>query len=1135
MKVLIISAYPPESAPEANHALHISEHLAGAGHEIHVLCKKGSIDAPREGITVHPVMEDWSWSDLPVLIRTIKKCRPNVVLLLYIGWVFDHNPMITFLPTICRKLFADLPCVTQFENIDENRPNWSFLERSLRQVGAFWACGKSGRKDVNPVLGTLLRDSARVIALSSAHRDRLMKQYQQVKEKCTILPPPPLIRFCTDKPDVVRKQVRKTLGVEPDDFVVMYWGFIYPTKGLDTLLHAFRIACKENPNMRLVVVGDILEFPYEPISCSDYFKMVRQLPEKLGIAERVIWTGRFDWDSDTGSRYLHAADVCVLPLDYGVTLNNSSLAAACTHELPVIGTEIPGGRDDALEHGQNIYLCQPQDPKMMAEAIQVISKFDELREHLREGAIELARTWHSWDRMTERLIDVFKSEAGLEEVSEQDQNGSPAATSGSASPWESADVDTRPQRTVSEPLKLASTKSTSSRSIDGSITENEKAPLVSIILAVYNVEKYLSQCLDALANQTLQNIEIIAINDASTDNSLEIIKDYQSRYPNIRLVNCEKNIGLASVRNIGLREARGKYIGFADGDDWVNANMCEVMYQRITKDDSDVLISGGNVFYENSKTFAELWDIYWRQQLDLELKSFPFDISDEPSIIQFEPVAWTKIYKRSFLERNALNFESGMNSYEDMCFHFSVLIKAEKVSLIDDAFVYYRKDRPGQLTALKDRKTVFEVFAVFAKIQDNLVAWDVSSKVWAQLIRVQMRIFDWLLKDQVQSHDKRDFFACAAKQLKTIPKDGFESYSKHAYPEELSKLWCMRKKWLYGYEQVLQRRGPIGFLVHLACHDQPLWFLKSGFQRLSEGLRWRVASKFQSIGSKVLDFEGVKNQLHTLDYHLGQLEAAEPASDPQNEEPLVESHRIKDQTFFFLNWSVDSAVGDAVWRVENDFYLSQTAIFREGDTVVDIGAQVGVFSIYLAKKYPFITVYAIEPESKNYKCLLQNIELNNVTNVIAINKAIAGDTEKTKLYTDPWNSGWSTINVKVATKAQKPLKKVLIESLTLEQLFSEHSIEYCRLLKMHAEGAVDESLAAFTRRGCVDLLCGQADLTDCSRVRLESASWRIARQHFWRIHNSGVDGGAWSWMHQMPTKMECPPPESTAIGSYKKR
>src|SRR5512139_1907441 len=102
MKVLIISPFPPDPAPEATHALYLSEHLAESGLSVHVLCNKGSIAATHSNIVVDPVMGDWSWSDLPRLVKCLRRCRPDVVLLLYLGWIYNHNSMITFLPTVCK-------------------------------------------------------------------------------------------------------------------------------------------------------------------------------------------------------------------------------------------------------------------------------------------------------------------------------------------------------------------------------------------------------------------------------------------------------------------------------------------------------------------------------------------------------------------------------------------------------------------------------------------------------------------------------------------------------------------------------------------------------------------------------------------------------------------------------------------------------------------------------------------------------------------------------------------------------------------------------------------------------------------------------------------------------------------------
>ena len=484
MKVLLVSAFPPEPAPEANHALHLSEQLAKSGHAVHVLCKTGSIPATQENIVVHPVIEDWSWSDLPRLAQSIKVCRPDVVLLLYIGWVYHHHSMITFLPTICKTILPGIPCVTQFENVDTGSPPRSLGARALRKAMTLWA----GEKDVHWLFGTLLRDSVRVIALSSPHRARLVKHYPEVEEKSVIIPPPPLIRLCPDQPATVRRQIRDVIGAAESDFVLIYWGYIYPGKGVETLLEAFRIVCRRNENMRLILVGGSLEILH--YSGSDYFQMVQRLSKNLGIADKVTWTGHFNWDSDTGSRYLYGADLCILPIDWGVTLNNSSLAAASTHGVPVIGTELPLGRDEALEHGRNIYLCRPRDPQMLAEAIQLMSENAGLRERLRLGILDLARDWHRWETTTERLVRALESAVSDGKVPGREQSQSYVASRQPALSKEELAVEMHPHSGNSDLSGVPHHDShlVSAVSLQKTMPESVIAPLISVIVAAYNVE-----------------------------------------------------------------------------------------------------------------------------------------------------------------------------------------------------------------------------------------------------------------------------------------------------------------------------------------------------------------------------------------------------------------------------------------------------------------------------------------------------------------------------------------------------------------------------------------------------------------------------------------------------------------------
>ena len=119
--------------------------------------------------------------------------------------------------------------------------------------------------------------------------------------------------------------------------------------------------------------------------------------------------------------------------------------------------------------------------------------------------------------------------------------------------------------------------------------ENNDEDLISIIVPVYNVEKYLEQCLESLLNQTYKNIEIIVVNDGSTDQSLDILKKYSFKDNRIKLYS-QKNQGISAARNTALEHINGKYVMFVDSDDWIEINTCEIALHEMKKNDSDIVM-----------------------------------------------------------------------------------------------------------------------------------------------------------------------------------------------------------------------------------------------------------------------------------------------------------------------------------------------------------------------------------------------------------------------------------------------------------------------------------------------------------------------------------------------------------------
>ena len=139
---------------------------------------------------------------------------------------------------------------------------------------------------------------------------------------------------------------------------------------------------------------------------------------------------------------------------------------------------------------------------------------------------------------------------------------------------------------------------------------------ISVIIPVYNVEKYISKCLDSIVNQTLESIEIIVVNDGSLDNSQEIIDEYVKKYPKKVKSFIKDNGGQGSARNIGLQHAKGEYISFVDSDDWLELNTLKEMYNLAKKNNSDVVIcdmvdhlTSGKILYHNCTVYDNVYEV----------------------------------------------------------------------------------------------------------------------------------------------------------------------------------------------------------------------------------------------------------------------------------------------------------------------------------------------------------------------------------------------------------------------------------------------------------------------------------------------------------------------------------------------
>ena len=235
--------------------------------------------------------------------------------------------------------------------------------------------------------------------------------------------------------------------------------------------------------------------------------------------------------------------------------------------------------------------------------------------------------------------------------------------------------------------------------------------IISVILPIYNMENYISQCLESVVSQTYKNIEIICVNDFSMDNSMTIVKNYSKKDSRIKIVNNENNRGLGGARNAGLDVAIGKYIIFCDTDDIMMPNMVERLYSCIVKNDadmafSDVMLLDAGGEHHPVKPFHEI---------NLSLERIFYPKREFYKFCDIWPSAWNKIYKKSIIKSNEIKYHENI-LYEDHTFYYEYLLASSKVVYCPECLYVYRCERNDSITH-KVSPRIFEIFTIIDYIK----------------------------------------------------------------------------------------------------------------------------------------------------------------------------------------------------------------------------------------------------------------------------------------------------------------------------------------------------------------------------------------------------------------------------------
>ena len=240
---------------------------------------------------------------------------------------------------------------------------------------------------------------------------------------------------------------------------------------------------------------------------------------------------------------------------------------------------------------------------------------------------------------------------------------------------------------------------------------------ISVIIPVYNVENYLKECLDSVTSQTLEDMEIICIDDGSTDNSSDILKEYSKKDNRIKIITKE-NGGQATARNLGIKEAQGEYIAFVDSDDFIEPTMFEKLYTK-AKDNNLDLAMCKIATYNNQA--EEIKDNVWYYMLGV-FRDFEKDIFTHKDTKEFTckiaVTPYNKIYKTNLLKDNDILFPEGL-IFEDEKFFFDVYLRAKKVSIVNEFLYYYRVNRKGSTVDISKENDYSDIIPISRQIRET--------------------------------------------------------------------------------------------------------------------------------------------------------------------------------------------------------------------------------------------------------------------------------------------------------------------------------------------------------------------------------------------------------------------------------
>jgi CDP-glycerol glycerophosphotransferase len=299
--------------------------------------------------------------------------------------------------------------------------------------------------------------------------------------------------------------------------------------------------------------------------------------------------------------------------------------------------------------------------------------------------------------------------------------------------------------------------------------EADDMPRLSVIVPVYNVEPYLRQCLDSILTQQFTDFELIAVDDASTDNSPAILDEYVRTDDRVIPVTLERNGGLGNARHVGLDMARAEHVMFVDSDDWIADDALGAIVARLDATRPDLLLIDYARAYWNGRVQRNIFNEVFREPgLDV------FTLEQRPNIFYLLSAAWNKVYRTDWLRDLGLRFTRGY--YEDVPVTYPVLMAAERISMLDKVCYYYRQRRSGAITKTLGRGH-FDIFdqyeSIFAFMDARPDTDQFRSMMFERMIWHYLVILARTGK-RIRHQDREEFFRRVTEHYARYEPAGFQ-------------------------------------------------------------------------------------------------------------------------------------------------------------------------------------------------------------------------------------------------------------------------------------------------------------------------------------------------------------------------